>query len=119
MAYQEKPITQIELVGKVGYRLYSYVAYGRVKYRAKFGIPKYDAQTGDSYLIPFMEDDSTRDYEAAVQLAAPQLEQLRSAAFRQQSLRGAATTSSLKPETEPKLELEEGDLPRQLKIAGS
>ena len=115
MAYQETPIGQIELVGKVAYQLYSYVYYGNVKYRAKLGIPRHQKDTGETFIIPMMEDDSTRDYQAAVEIVAPLLEELRTAAFRQKSLNGTATTSSLEPTVQPTLQIEE-ERPQELKL---
>lgn len=107
MANQEKPIGPIELVGRVGYQLYSRVYYGKVKFRAKIGTPYEDKATGNTYLIPYMEDDSTRDYEAAVKIVAPLLEQLRTAAFRERTLKNSATISPVDSISEPEFQFVE------------
>ncbi|WP_425399068.1 hypothetical protein [Aeoliella sp.] len=93
MTQTNKPVSEMYLVGSVAYQLYSNVFRGRVQYYGKIGKPVIDRQTGESSILPWMMDNGTRDYIAACEIVARELEGLRNAAFRQDVQHSAATVS--------------------------
>lgn len=111
MTNTDKPVGEMVLIGRTAYQIYSHIYRGVVQYRAKIGKPWLNKETGVTAILPFMQDDSTRDYSQAVLQAAQQLEQLQIAGFRQQVHHRAASISPMDPvveeefRTEPSLKL--------------
>lgn len=99
----DKKIGEIVPIGRAAYQLYSHTYRGKVEYQARIGKPWKDKGTGEWHVLPFMVDDSTRDYEAAAAAAARELEQLRAAAFRHDVHQSAAATTPLDPLSETEL----------------
>ena len=121
MANQDKPIGPIRIVGRVGYQVYTRVQYGEVKYRSKVGRPWKDPKNNKWTILAFREAESTRDYDEAQRRSARELEQLYEASFRDDALKGEATTSTLDSPVELDFELDnqQPPLPNELKLAGS
>jgi len=103
MANVDKPVGEIVLVGRTAFQIYSHIYRGVIQYRAKLGKPWTNHKTGETVILPFMQDDSTRDYAEATTLAAQQLEVLRTADFRQGVHKSAATTTPVTALTEKQL----------------
>jgi len=95
MDVHDKLIGEIVLVGRSGYQLYSHSYRGQVEYRADVGKPWTNTKTGVTKILPFMQADSTRDYQEASALAARELKELRGAAFRQEVHKQTASISPL------------------------
>jgi len=112
MNQQDKPIGEVVLVGRCGYQLYSHTYRGEVEYRADIGKPWKDKTNGVTKILPFMQGDSTRDFEEAAREAGEKLKALRQAAFTQDSLKLAA---SVTPITFSDAEIDEQ--PLELKLA--
>ncbi|QEG35910.1 hypothetical protein [Bythopirellula goksoeyrii] len=110
----DKPIGEIVLVGRAAYQLYSHTYRGVVQYRAKVGKPWTNAQTGETLVLPFMQDDSARDFMEASRQAGEQVEALRAAQFRQVVHTSAASITPLAKTTEQEFE---ADKPLGLKLA--
>ncbi len=105
MANTNKPLGEIVLIGSAAYQLYSDTFRGRVQYYAKVGKPLLDRKTGEASVLPWMTDNATRDFLAAAEQAAEELEQLRNAAFRQDVQRTATSITPVSAADEDDLEL--------------
>lgn len=114
MNQNDKPIGDIVLIGRAGYQIYSHTYRGEVEYRADVGKPWKDRTSGITKVLPFMQDHSTADFQRAAEQAANKLEELRQAAFTQDSLKLAATVTPITfaDETEQK-----DQTPIELKLA--
>ena len=116
MTQTNKPVSEMYLVGSVAYQLYSNVFRGRVQYYGKVGKPVVDRQTGESSILPWMMDNGTRDYIAACEIVARELEGLRNAAFRQDVHHSSATVSPARQRSQAAAD---GSVPIPLKLASS
>lgn len=115
MTQEMTPIGEMMLVGTVAYRLYSRVYYGRIEYVAEIGRPYTNQKTGVTKIITQMKGSATRDYLAAAQYAAEQLEQLQQAQFKHTVQAATQSVSSLELETEVTAEKPQEEL--KLKLA--
>lgn len=113
MEVKDKPIGEIVLIGRSGYQLYSHSYRGKVEYRADVGKPWTNTKTGVTKILPFMQADSTRDYQEASNLAANELEELRKAEFRQDVHKNRASITPLAEHSS------EDETPLELKLASS
>ena len=117
MTQTSKPVSEIQLIGNVGYQIWSNTFRGRVQYYAKVGKPLIDRETGEASILPWMMDNATRDFIAASEESARQLEELRNAAFRQDVQASATSVSPTNPVAEEPLQT---DLPSTpLKLASN
>jgi len=95
MNVNDRAVGEIVLIGRAAYQLYAHTYRGALYYRATVGKPWTDKQNGVTRVLPFMQDDSTRDFLEAATEAARQLEAFRAAAFREQVHSSAASISPL------------------------